>query len=338
MHSQTRAFLAGTSLAPVVPPECVTVELVRAAGEQYAHLALPREEMHSVVDVTVPATGGAGTRVRIYRPSAVKPLPVVVWLHGGAWVRLSVETLDNHLRAYARSTGCAIAAVSFTLAPEARFPAQIEEIHAVATWLKRHAADHGLDPRAIAIAGESSGANLAAAVTLLDRERQTVHFALQVLLVPLLDAQFTSVTWDDFGEDYAMSRGQFEWALAHYAPGVDRTDPLLSPVYAKSLAGLPPAHLVVGEYDPLRADGETYAARLRRDGVPAVLDMRAGMIHQAHIAPAALDTGHAMVADTAAAIRDALLPTTAFAAPPGSCRSKPQTDRAAQVRLAAEDR
>ncbi|MFD2415687.1 alpha/beta hydrolase [Amycolatopsis pigmentata] len=318
LDSQTRAFLAGTSLSPAVPPECVTVELVRAAGEQYAGLALPREEMHSVIDVTVPDTGGAGTEVRIYRPNAAKPLPVVVWLHGGAWVRLSVETLDNHVRAYASRTGCAIAAVSFTRAPESRFPAQIEEIHAVATWLKHHATEHGLDANAIAIAGESSGANLAAAVTLLDRERQSVHFVLQVLLAPLLDARFASVTWDEFGQGYAMGRGQFEWALAHYAPGVDRTEPLLSPVHAESLAGLPPAHVVVGEYDPLRADGETYAARLRRDGVPAVLDVRAGMIHQAHIAPAPLDTGRAMVIDTAAAIREALLPTTASSEGPAT--------------------
>jgi acetyl esterase len=155
-------------------------------------------------------------------------------------------------------------------------------------------------------------------VTLLDRERRTVCCALQVLLVPLLDAHFTSATWEEFGQGYAMSRGQFEWALAQYAPGVDRTDPLLSPVHVASPAGLPPAHLVVAEYDPLRADGETYAVRLRRAGVQAVLDVRAGMIHQAHLAPAALDTGLAMITDTAAAIRDALLPATASSGAPAA--------------------
>lgn len=309
IDSQTRAFLAATSLALPVPAESVTVDAVRAAGEPYGELAMPSAPMDRVIDVlAADVDDGTGARVRLYYPSADRPLPVVVWLHGGAWVRLSVDVLDGHLRSYAQLTGCVIAAVGFTPAPEQQFPAQIEHIHAAATWLRVHSGELGLDPDAIAIAGESSGGNFAAAVTLLDRERRTVQFAFQALLVPMLDVDFDSTAWDELGSGYAMSRGQFEWALQQYAPGVAREDPLLSPVHADSFEGLPPAHIVVGECDPLRGDGEAYAALLRRDGVPTVLDVRAGMIHQAHLVPGVLDTGRAMVVDTAAAIRRALKP------------------------------
>lgn len=306
LDAQTRAFL-DIAHGRLNAPGDIKLDEYRREVEPFQEFGFEREEVSSVADLEVPsATRSSPQRVRLYRPRADGLSPVVLWVHGGSWVRLTLEFLDNYYRFLANRSGCAIAAVDYWLAPEARFPEQLEDIHAAAAWLKVNAAALGLDATRIGIAGESAGANMAAAVTLLDRDRGSVLFAHQALLVPLLDATFSTPSWRELGTGYALTRGPLEWALEQYAPGVERSEPLLSPVHASTLKGLPPALIVTGEFDPLRDDGEAYADRLRADGVAVRYECRRGLIHQAILAPKLMDTGRHMVEFTAAALKDAL--------------------------------
>jgi acetyl esterase len=302
LDQPTRKFLDDANAKPGPAPGEMSLEDFRAAVEPFRKLGFEREEVARVDELTVPRHGQPDVQVRLFRPAAPAPLPIVVWAHGGSWVRVTVDLLENHFRMFANRSGCALAAVDYELSPESRFPRAIEEVYAAACWLKREAAPLGLDAARIAVGGESSGANLA----LLDRRRRLVGFTLQALIVPVLDTRFQSSSWEQLGEDYLLTRRQLEWALEQYAPGVDREDPLLCPVCAESLEGLPPAQIFTGEFDPLKDDGAAFARRLAEAHVDARLTEVEGLIHHAVMAPRLLSAGRSMLIDAAQAIGAAL--------------------------------
>jgi acetyl esterase len=177
-------------------------------------------------------------------------------------VRVTVDQQDEYYRALANRSGCMLAAVDYRLSPESRFPTAIEEVLAASRWLQSAAGELGYDAARFGILGESSGGNVAAAATRLARDRGDVDYAQQILLLPILEIRFDSPSWKQLGTDFLLKQAQVEWSVQQYAPGVDRSDPLLSPLCAADLAGLPPALIITAEYDPLRDDGERYAAAL----------------------------------------------------------------------------
>jgi acetyl esterase/lipase len=302
LDEQTRAFIEKSSAKPAPPPGSMPLEDFRAAVEAFRPLGFEREDVASVHELAIPGEHGADIAVRLYVPDTGEPPPVVVWAHGGSWVRVTVDLLDGHFRVYANRSGCAIAAVDYRLSPEARFPTALEEVYGAARWIRRNAAELGCDPERIGIAGESSGGNLAAAATLLDQIHGHVGFAHQALLVPVLDTRFASPSWEELGRDYLLTKAQLEWALTQYAPGVQRTEPLLSPLCATNLEGLPPTLIVTGELDPLHDDGERYAAALREAGVSVEHVDHPGLIHHAIMVPGLIDLGRRVVEETATAI------------------------------------
>jgi acetyl esterase/lipase len=306
LDDQTQSFLDKARTKPAPAPGEQSLEEFRAAVEPFRQLGFEREEVAHVNELSIPRAGGEDVSVRLYRPEAPAPLPVMVWAHGGSWVRVTVDLLDNHYRAMANRSGCAVAAVDYRLSPESRFPQAIEETYAAACWLKQHSRSLGLAERRIAIGGESSGGNIAAAVALTDRERRLAGFVFQALVVPVLDVRFETDSWERLGRDYLLTAGQLEWALEQYAPGVDADEPLLSPLAAGSLDGLPPALIMTGEYDPLKDEGAAYAGRLREAGVAVELVEVPGLIHHAVMAPAAIDRGAALVNETATKVGAAL--------------------------------
>jgi acetyl esterase len=307
LDEQTRAFLDAASAKPGPPPGETPLEDFRAAVEAFRALGFEKEDVARAEGISVPGSDiGGDVRVRLYVPEATTPPPILVWAHGGSWVRVTVDLLENHFRVYANRSGCAVAAVDYRLSPESRYPSAIEEIYAVAQWLKDAGDQLGLDSTKIGIAGESSGGNLAAAAALLDRDRGAVRFSHQALIVPVLDATFASHSWEALGSGFLLTRAQLEWALTQYAPGVDRTEPLLSPLHAPDLRGLPPTLIITGEYDPLRDEGERYAQRLRHAGIPVAYTMSPGLIHHALMVPRTIDRGRWMLEETAAAIGSAL--------------------------------
>ena len=304
VDEQTRAFLARMRESATQAPKDPPLEDFRAAVDSLKALGFDPEDVAEVRDVVIP-NAGRDTPARLFRPEGGMP-PLVIWAHGGSWVRVTVDLQDPLYRLLANHSGCAILAVDYELSPESQFPQAIEEVYSVAVWAAEHAGELDCDPGRLAIGGESSGGNLAAAVAAVARDRQGVAFEHQFLLQPVLDAHFESDSWQELGQDYALTPAQLEWAIEKYAPGVDRADPLLSPLRALDHAGLPPTTVVVGEYDPLRDEGIAYAEQLRRAGVPAdVLDIP-GLIHHALMVPKAIELGQQAATDIAAALGRAL--------------------------------
>jgi acetyl esterase/lipase len=197
-------------------------------------------------------------------------------------------------------------AVDQRLAPESHHPEPLEDVHNAAVWTQAHAADLSADPGRVAIAGDSSGGSIAAAAALLARERGDVRYAAQVLIVPALDLTCESASWDEFDGKFLITREQSRWATDLYAPGADLKDPLLSPLYAPDLSGLPPALIFTAEYDPMRDDGERYATALEAAGVPVQLTRFDGLIHHAVLVPKAIPAAAQAIERAAEAIGAAL--------------------------------
>lgn len=250
----------------------------------YHRFGRPAEHDCFATDYTVPADGGKIT-VRAYRPSTQAPLPAHVELHGGGWWLGSIDEHVNEAICRYRCVHahCAVFAVEYRLAPEHPFPAAINDVYAALTWIAGHAAELGVDASRVSIGGTSAGGNLAAAVTILARDSGGPALVFQLLDVPALDLTGDSMRTALATEELrpiADRIAEFETPLRYYLP--DPSAALLalaSPVHARDLSGLPPAHIMTAEFDPLREEGERYARRLAEAGVPATVTRHPGAIH-----------------------------------------------------------
>jgi acetyl esterase/lipase len=261
--------------------------------------------------VTVPAEVG-DVRVRILRPAGVPgQLPVVVYMHGGGWILGDAATHDRLVRELAVGATCAVAFVEYTPSPEAHYPVAIEQGYATARWITRHGAGHDLDPERMAVAGESVGGNMTAALALMAKERGDVHFVHHSMYYPVTDAAMDTASYEQFAEGYYLSRASMHWFWDAYLPDVARRSEITaSPNQAttEQLAGLPPALLFVDEADVLRDEGESYAAKLRRAGVAVTTVRYDGAVHDFMLLDPLRDTqaARAATAQAAATLRAAL--------------------------------
>jgi acetyl esterase len=307
LDEHARAFIEKANLNPAPAPGSLPLDTFREAAGALRPLGWDREEVAEVHELLIPVSGQLDVPVRVYRPQVDGTTAMLVCAHGGSWVRGSVEIQDEYYRTLANKTGCIVAAVDYHLAPESQYPNPIEEILGAARWLQEKAADFGADPDRVAIYGESSGGNLAAAATLLNRERDHgPRFAHQILLFPILAIRFDSASWNELGQDYVLKQAPTEWGAEQYAPNVDRRDPLLSPLFAESHADLPPALIITAEYDPLRDDGEEYAEALRGAGVPVRQWRASGLIHHAPLIPKAIPSAVPFLDEVCRLVREAL--------------------------------
>lgn len=210
--------------------------------------------------------------IRLYRPPSSETLPVCVWLAGGGWVLDTTAAAEPACRRIAAETPCAVAIVRYRLAPEHRFPVPVDDCFAATRWLFESAAALGLDPSRVAIGGTSAGGNLASAVTLRARERDDVELTMQLLVYPVLLFDPNTAPEPSAGLAPFLDRRDVGWCWSHYlVRPSDGSNPLASPLLAGDLGGLPSALVVTAEHDPLRAEGERYADRLRRAGTPVEL-------------------------------------------------------------------
>jgi acetyl esterase len=232
--------------------------------------------------ITVPADVG-DVRVRIVRPpDAAETLPVILYMHGGGWVLGNAETHDRLVRELAVGARAAVVFVEYDRSPEARYPVAIEQGYATARWIGREGATNGLDPDRMAIAGDSVGGGMTAAITLMAQDRGDVRFVQQSMYYPVTDAAMDTGSYEQFAEGYFLTAKSMAWFWDAYAPDVERrAEPYASPLRAsdEQLAGLPPAFLIVDEADVLRDEGEAYAARLRRAGVAITTVRYDGITH-----------------------------------------------------------
>jgi acetyl esterase/lipase len=236
-----------------------------------------------ITDTTVPGGPSGTVSVRILRPGkAAGPLPVIVYIHGAGWVFGNAHTHDRLVRELAVGANAAVVFPNYSLSPEAKYPTAIEESYAVAKWVVEHGAEHNLDPRRVAIAGDSVGGNMTAALTLLAKHRGDVSFVQQVLFYPVTDASFDTDSYHQFAEGYFLRRDAMQWFWDQYTTDpAQRAEITASPLRAglDELAGLPPALVITGEADVLRDEGEAYAAKLRAAGVPVTAVRYQGIVH-----------------------------------------------------------
>ncbi len=303
LDPQAQAFLAMLTAMNVPETHTQPVADVRAFMEASAQLGGELEDIHKVEDRTIP--GPAGTiPIRIYTPEGDGPFPVLVFFHGGGWVICSINTHDGVCRALANQTPCVVVSVDYRLAPEHKFPAAAEDCYAATQWVAQHTSSIHGDPKRIAVGGDSAGGNLAAVVTLMAKEKGGPTLVYQMLVYPATD-YFIPGT-DSIRENatgYYLTRDAMVWFWTHYANSEeDAHNPYMAPLRAKDLHGLPPALVITAEYDPLRDEGEMYAARLREAGVSVTATRYNGMIHSFFNLGSIMDQGKVAIAEAAAAL------------------------------------
>jgi acetyl esterase/lipase len=249
-------------------------------GVQRSAIDKPAVEIE---DVTVPGGPHGQIAVRLIKPAGTAGiLPVILYLHGAGWVLGSPQTHDLLVRNLAVGAKAAVVFPHYRRAPEAQYPSQIEEAYATATWIVDHGREYDLDGGHLAIAGDSCGGNLTIAVTLMAKDRGGPSFAAQLLYYPVTDAGLDTGSYHQFAEGYFLTRPGMAWFWDQYLPDESRrSENLASPLRASTdeLAGLPPAMVINGEADPLRDEGEAYAAKLRAAGVLVTAMRYEGIIH-----------------------------------------------------------
>ncbi|WP_405062085.1 alpha/beta hydrolase [Kribbella sp. NBC_01505] len=262
---------------------------IQAAGGQ-------AEPVHHVEDLST----DAGLPLRLYRPDLAGPLPTLIYFFGGGWTLGSIDTADGITRRLANAVPCQVITVGYRLAPEHPFPAAVHDCHDAALWIAANAEKLQVDPARLVVGGDSAGGNLAAATTLLARDKGPA-LAGQLLVYPntRYGANTPSmVTGDD---PFLFNKTSVGWYWNHYlTDSLDGLDPLASPLLAESHADLPPALVITAEYDPLRDEGEFYAEKLHAAGVPTTLSRYDGMVHGFFAMAGILDGGRRATAEAAA--------------------------------------
>jgi acetyl esterase len=236
-----------------------------------------------IEDLTIEDGPSEQVSLRILRPQhAPAMLPVIVYIHGAGWVFGSRQTHDRLMRELAVGAEAAVVFPEYRLSPEAKYPTAIEECYSVVQWVAERGLSHGMDAERLAVAGDSVGGNMTAAVTLLSRERGGPVIKLQLLFYPVTDAAFDTASYHQFAEGYHLRRDAMMWFWDQYTrnPG-ERNQITASPLRAsiEQLQGLPPALVITAEADVLRDEGEAYANKLREAGVRVTAVRFQGTIH-----------------------------------------------------------
>lgn len=279
LDPQARLLLDQLARSGVKPLHQMSPQEAREQMTLGSRFLGPAEPVDAIEDYPADVPPGR-VPVRIYRPRTNAALPGLIYLHGGGWMMGSIETHDAFCRSLCLRADVAIASVDYRLSPEHKFPAGLEDCYATSCWLVENANRLSLRPERIAVGGDSAGGNLAAAVALLARQRGTPQLRFQLLIYPVLDFRFDTPSYRENAVGFHLTREDMIWSWRQYlANELDGYTPLASPLREDDLARLPPAMVVTAEYDPLRDEGEAYAARLAEAGVEVTCRRYDGMIH-----------------------------------------------------------
>jgi len=303
---------------PVNPQAQVVLDVMAASGFALggdpvalrAMMALaPRPEGEPVAQVedrTIPANG-TDIPVRIYRPdNSREPKPVLVWYHGGGWVIGTLDGADYGCRIMTNAGGFVVISVDYRLAPESKFPIAADDCYEVTKWVAENAAELGVDASRLAVGGDSAGGNLAAVVALLARDAGGPDIKFQALVYPVTDFGFGTPSYTENANGYLLTKDSMVWFWGHYLNNEgDGGHFKASPLRASDLKGLPPASVITAEYDPLRDEGEAYAAKLKAAGNTVTAKRYDGQIHGFYANPG-IDEGQEAARDMAKAVAKAL--------------------------------
>lgn len=283
------------ALLPILNNGFPRVENMSGAQARQAirdRLVMPAnpEQVGSVTEESV----GPGFGVRVYRPAADVPLPVLVFAHGGGFVFCDLDTHDGLCRRLANRLWSVVVSVDYRLAPEHPYPAAAEDVYAAVEWVAENALSIGADTARIAVGGDSAGGNLAAVAALMARDRRGPALAAQILLYPVIAADFETDSYQKYFEGFYNTRAAMRWYWDQYVPRAeDRAHPYASPIQG-NLAGLPPAVVVTAGHDPLRDEGQAYAEALAGAGVDVRYRCHDGAIHGFMTMPSLTIAGEAI--------------------------------------------
>ena len=304
LHPQAESLLEDLAAERVPPVDALSPAAVRAASRE----RFVREESPDVGgDVRDLAIAGpdGDLPIRVYEPGDEGPHPVLVYFHGGGWVRGDLDTHDELCRDLTRRVGCLTISVGYRRAPEHPFPAAAVDAHGAFEWAADHVASLGGDPDRIAVAGDSAGGNLAAVTALMARDGDGPAPVHQVLFYPVTDHAFDTDSYLEHPDDPVLSRAAMEWYWDQYLDrAIDGRHPYASPLAARDLSGTAPATVITAGVDPLRDDGRAYADRLADADVPVSYSEYDDVFH-AFVAFPELDRAEEARAETASALRDA---------------------------------
>lgn len=298
MHTQAKAVVELYRSFGGPPIETQTPDEVRA---RYLSTALPSDE----IVAEIRSVDANGIPARLYRPHLDGELGLCVYFHGGGWVIGDLETHDDVCRAIANRSGHAVLSVDYRLAPEFPFPAPLDDCIAATRWAFEHARELGCDPKRIALGGDSAGGNLAIVVAL----ESDVPLRGLVLVYPGTDATQKHRSQNENANGPILTKATVTWFVDHYlGKEVSHDDPRVSPLFApdEKLAALPPTLVITAEFDPLRDEGEAFAARLSSLGVPTSSVRYSGQIHDFFRMSSFLDDAHSARAMVGAALGRAL--------------------------------
>ncbi len=279
LHPQVQTALEEAEAAGAPPMETLTPAQAREQLWAGTKLLGPGPDVATTDELRAPGPEGE-IPVQRYQPVEASGDGAIVYFHGGGWVVGDIQTHDIYCRALSNATGAQVFSVDYRLAPENPYPAAPEDCLAATSWVIENAAQWNIDASKIAIAGDSAGGNLAAAITLMARDRGGPEIAAQLLIYPVTDYNFATDSYLDNATKYMLTRDLMIWFWRHYVGNqVHSLDPYAAPLRAESLTDLPPAWVITAEYDPLRDEGNSYAAKLKEAGVEVEHHCYEGMIH-----------------------------------------------------------
>jgi len=252
---------------------------------------------------------GGDLALRVYTPlgESADILPGLIFFHGGGFVIGDLDSHDDLSRCLANGSGCRVVSVDYRLAPEHPFPAAVDDSFAATKYIAAHAAEFGIDPKRLAVSGDSAGGNLAAVVCQLAKAQGGPAIAFQLLIYPVthLGAPVETRSMRENAKGYFLEKESMDWFTALYAPDAAyRGDPRLSPLLAPDLSGLPPAYVVTAGFDPLRDEGRDYADKLDAAGVAVTHVNYPGMVHGFFSMRALIPKAREAVAAAAASVRE----------------------------------
>lgn len=296
LHVQTAAVLEAMRQIGAPPLHELTPEQGRAT--YLAMRTMSKVQLHEIRDIDA-----GGVKCRMYRSTAETSGPLLVYYHGGGWVIGDLDSHDDICRKLARDARCNVIAVDYRLAPEHRAPAALDDCISATRWIFANASKLGVDAKRIAIGGDSAGGNLAALVSM----HADVKPVFQLLVYPATDMRMGQLSHKENAQGYLLTADSMRWFIGHYL-GDDqsrRMDPMNSPILSDDalLAKSPPTLVITAEFDPLRDEGEEYAARLTAVGVPTSTVRFNGQIHAFFGMSEILDDAVAAIALSAAHLR-----------------------------------
>jgi len=303
LDPKARALLEEWAREPGLPVSQRTPDYVRIIDRSVEALQEPPEQMARVWEVAARYRSHE-VPVKVYQPHASEgPLPILIYLHGGGFV-VGPESYESPIRAISNRSGYLVCAIHYRLAPESKFPTAVEDAFMASEWIVKNAAKLGGNPEVTVIGGDSSGGNLAAVISQLNKQRSAFELEAQILIYPMLDATCSQPSVSEFATGYGFTREKIEWYFGQYmSASVEKTDPRLSPLSANDFSGLPAAVIATAEFDPLQDEGEAYGRALIHAGVAVKMKRYLGAIHGFLQMAGALKQGKTLIEDIAQELR-----------------------------------